>query len=71
VSVGTSMTGVIVRNHAITYLPLVSAIVSFYMLNSLLFGPPSVWWHLLFGVASVFNMIIPGHLLNVKEIKNV
>ena len=67
VSVGTSMTGVIVRNHAITYLPLVSAIVSFYMLNSLLFGHPSVWWHLLFGFASVFNMILPGHLLNVIE----
>ena len=69
VSVGTSMTGVIIRNHAITYLPLVSAIVSFYMLNSFLFGHPHVWWHLLFGFASVFNMIIPGHLLNVKTCK--
>ena len=63
------VTGVIVRNHTITYLPLVSAIVAFYMLNSLYFAHPYVWWHLLFAFASVFNMIIPGHLLNVKTCK--
>ena len=69
VSVGTSMTGVIVRNHAITYLPLVSAIVSFYMLTACYLATLASGGICFFGFASVFNMIIPGHLLNMKTSK--
>lgn len=68
-AIGGSMTGVIIRNKVITYLPLVSTLVPFYMFTNISSGSLPPWWHLLFGLAAVFSCIIPGHLLNNKTCK--
>ncbi len=67
-SIGTSITGVILKDRALTYLPLVAFLVAVYMLVALVARQDiTPMWHLWFGLSFLFIMIIPGHLLNKKS----
>lgn len=66
--IGTSITGVITNIKELIYALLLGFFVGIYMLVELLAGSviiPS--WHLLFGIAFIFMMIIPGHIINRKS----
>lgn len=70
VSIGTSITGIILRERSLTWLPLFSFAVSFYMLESAYVGLlPTMDWMLLFGLSFLITMAIPGHILNHKAKK--
>lgn len=70
VSIGVSITGIIIKEHWATGLPLFSFAIAFYMLESVYIGErPTSWWTLLFGLCFIVMMIIPGHILNSKEKK--
>ena len=64
---GTSMTGVIIRNKTTVYLPLLAMVIPFYMFVMMQNGNPHCWWELLFSLAAIIIMVIPGHVLNAKS----
>lgn len=67
--IGTSMTGLVIKEPYLTWMPLVGFIVSIYMLlgiESMQYAP---WWNLCFGTVFIFGAIIPGHILNSKNRK--
>ena len=64
---GTSMTGVIIRNKTTVYLPLLAMVIPFYMFVMMQNGNPPCWWELLFSLAAIIIMVIPGHVLNAKS----
>ena len=67
---GTSITGIIIRERWMTYAPLIAFIVAIYMLTMLLIGEKATTlWYLYFGLSFVFMMIIPGHIVNNKARK--
>lgn len=64
---GTSITGVVIRERWAMYSPLVSFVLAVYMLTSYVIGEAYVLgWYLYFGLAFVFMMIVPGHIINRK-----
>ena len=66
-SIGVSITGIFLRQKSMIYFPIVVIILAIYMLLGLTYGGSiTVWWNLYFGIAFVFMMVIPGHLLNSK-----
>lgn len=70
-AIGISINGIFLREKSMIYFPIVVILWAIYMLLSLLYGASiSLWWNLYFGIAFVFMMIIPGHLLNRKVKKS-
>ncbi len=65
-SIGSSISGVILRNRMASYFPLVGSLVGFYAFVGYFNSIDMAFWQLLFGLAAVFSFIIPGHLLNRK-----
>ena len=63
--IGTSITGVITNMKVLVYTPLLAFFIGLYMLVVLVSdGDSTVYWHLYFGIAFLFMMIIPGHIIN-------
>ena len=70
VGIGTACTGVITNDKSMTYFPVVSFVISIYMLVSLFTtGKPSLEWNLLAGLSFIITLVIPGHILNRKSQK--
>ncbi|MFA7033859.1 MAG: hypothetical protein WC166_04305 [Bacteroidales bacterium] len=68
--IGTSITGIIMNEKVLVYTPLLSFLIAIYMLLALsIHNADTTYWHLYFGIASVLMMIIPGHVINRKSIK--
>lgn len=67
---GISITGIIIQERWMIYSPLVAFILAIYMLTIISMGKNAVLlWYLYFGLAFVFMMIIPGHIVNHKAKK--
>ena len=70
VGIGTAFTGVITNEKSMTYFPVISFIISIYMLNTLLVsGSFSIEWNLLCGLCFLLMLVIPRHILNRKSLK--
>ena len=68
--IGTSITGIIMNEKVLVYTPLLSFLIAIYMLLALsIHNADTTYWHLYFGIAFVLMMIIPGHVINRKSIK--
>jgi hypothetical protein len=68
VGIGVTTTGIIIQNKWVAYLPFAGIGIGLYMLTCLYLGITSnISWNLLFGMAFIVMMIIPGHILNRKE----
>lgn len=67
---GISITGIIIQERWMIYSPLVAFILAIYMLTIISMGKNAILlWYLYFGLAFVFMMIIPGHIVNHKAKK--
>lgn len=67
-AIGTSMTGVMIKESLIKYIPVSGFICGMYMLIIYVTtGQSESLWNLYFCIASVVTMIIPGHILNHKS----
>ena len=65
--IGTSITGIVIKETWATYSPLVAFVFAIYMLASYAIGEAHVLhWYLYFGLSFVFMMIVPGHIINRK-----
>ena len=70
VGIGTACTGVITNDKSMTYFPVVSFVISIYMLVTLFTtGRAHLEWNLLAGLSFVIILVIPGHILNRKSQK--
>lgn len=70
VGIGVSITGIIIQNKWIAYLPFVRIGLGLYMLTALYLNIlPTIYWHLMFGLSFIIMMAIPGHILKRKEKK--
>ena len=68
--IGTSITGIIMNEKILVYMTLLGFFIAIYMLLALsLQNVSTTFWHLYFGMAFVFMMIIPGHIINRKSVK--
>ncbi|MEG0010854.1 MAG: hypothetical protein RR061_06045 [Muribaculaceae bacterium] len=69
--IGTSFTGIVIRDRWLTFLPAISFIIGLYLLGVLVQNKNTIdiTWFLIFGACFVIMMIIPGHLLNSKAKK--
>jgi hypothetical protein len=66
-NIGTSITGVILKEKWMTLLPLMSLLIAFYMLAVMRSGSLMyVSWNLLMSFAFLISMVIPGHILKHK-----
>ena len=65
--IGTSITGLVIKDSVLAYLPLFGLVFAIYMLMTLpaLLHVPATW-HLYFGISFLIMMVIPGHNLNAK-----
>ena len=69
--IGTSITGIIIKEPSVMYAPLVGFAFAIYMLMQYTFHEPAtVDWYLYFGLSFIIMMIIPGHILNRKAKKS-
>ena len=65
--IGTSITGIIIKEPSVMYTPLVGFAFAIYMLMQYTFHEPAtVDWYLYFGLSFIIMMVIPGHILNKK-----
>ena len=65
--IGTSITGVVLKEAGLIYTPLIGFILAIYMLISCTSGNgSSIYWNLYFGFSMMAMMVIPGHILNNK-----
>ena len=70
VGIGTACTGVITNDKSMTYFPVVSFVISIYMLVTLFTtGKATLEWNLLAGLSFALILVIPGHILNRKSQK--
>ena len=70
VGIGIACMGVIMNEKSMTYFPLISFVISIYMLISLLMnGSFSLEWNLLGGLSFLLMLVVPGHILNYKSLK--
>lgn len=68
--IGTSITGVLLKEPLIKYIPVLGFLCGLYMLVIYVTtGQSESVWNLYFCIASVLTMIIPGHILNRKSIR--
>lgn len=66
--IGTSVTGIAVREPWLVYMPLAGFVFAIYMLMS--YSPGSGTqpiWNLYFGLSFLLMMVVPGHVLNRKS----
>ena len=69
-SIGTAITGLVIREKCLLYLPFVGFVLAIYMLMSYTINnSATILWNLYFGLSFVVMMIIPGHILNNKSEK--
>ena len=69
-SIGTVITGLVIREKCLLYTPLVGFVLAIYMLMSYTINnSAAILWNLYFGLSFVVMMIIPGHILNNKSEK--
>lgn len=69
-SIGTAITGLVIREKCLLYTPLVGFVLAIYMLMSYTINnSATILWNLYFGLSFVGMMIIPGHILNNKSEK--
>lgn len=70
-AVGTSFTGIVLRERFLIFSPVVGFITGMILLGILVNNPYSINinWFLIFGACFVITMVIPGHLLNSKARK--
>ena len=69
-SIGTAITGLVIREKCLLYTPLVGFVLAIYMLMSYTINnSAAILWNLYFGLSFVIMMIIPGHVLNNKSEK--
>lgn len=67
VGIGTAVTGIIVREPYLVYMPAVGFVIAIYMVLSYTFGSgPQMVWNLWFGLSFLIMMVVPGHILNHK-----
>ena len=66
VNIGVSITGIILKDKWMTFLPLVSQLIAFYMLVAIMNNIPNILLNLLMSFAFIVSMVIPGHILNYK-----
>lgn len=65
--IGTSITGIVIKERWAAYSPLVAFVFAIYMLASYAIGEAHILhWYLYFGLSFVFMMIVPGHIINRK-----
>ena len=70
VGIGTACMGVIMNEKSMTYFPVISFVISIYMLIHLLIDRSfNLEWNLLAGLSFLLMMVIPGHILNHKSSK--
>jgi len=67
-AMGTSITGVVLKEKALTLFPLLGFVFALYMMMAFSMGQHADnVWNLYFGLSMLFMMVIPGHLLNSKH----
>lgn len=65
--IGTSITGIVIKERWAACAPLVAFVCAVYMLVSYTIGEAYVLhWYLYFGLSFVCMMIVPGHVMNRK-----
>ena len=70
VGIGVACTGVITKEKSMTYFPVISLVISIYMLVTLITaGRFTLEWNLLAGLCFLLMLVIPGHILNRKSLK--
>lgn len=68
--IGVSITGVVINEKSLMFLPCLALIPAFYMFTEIVGDQYlNVLDTLLFGISFIFMMIIPGHILNYKATK--
>lgn len=66
--IGTSITGIVIKEPWFIFTPLIGFIFAIYMLISYTNGDGfSINWNLYFGFSMIMMMVIPGHILNNKS----
>ena len=69
-SIGTAITGLVIREKCLSYTPFAGFVFAIYMLmNYTINNSIAILWNLYFGLSFVVMMIIPGHILNNKSEK--
>lgn len=69
-SIGTAITGLVIREKCLFYTPFAGFVFAIYMLmNYTINNSIDIRWNLYFGLSFVIMMIIPGHVLNNKSEK--
>ena len=69
-SIGTAITGLVIREKCLSYTPFAGFVFAIYMLMSYTINnSAAILWNLYFGLSFVVMMIIPGHILNNKSEK--
>ncbi len=63
---GTSVTGLIIKEPVLTYLPPFGLVFAIYMLMTMPGTYTPLSWHLYFAISLVIIMVIPGHALNLR-----
>lgn len=64
---GTAMTGIALNEKSLVWPAAAALIIALVMLSSGI--SPSAYWHLVFGGGMLASMIIPGHIINMKAVK--
>ena len=69
-SIGTAITGLVIREKCLSYTPFAGFVFAIYMLmNYTINNSIDIRWNVYFGLSFVIMMIIPGHVLNNKSEK--
>ncbi|OKZ34776.1 MAG: hypothetical protein BHV68_17380 [Bacteroidales bacterium 43_8] len=63
---GTSITGLVIKEFSLTYFPLLALVTAIYMFMTMPSLHTPMVWQLYFGGSFVVVMIVPGHILNAK-----
>jgi len=68
--VGISITGIIIKEKWMEFLPILSFVIAFYMFAACCIKIcPVIPWHLQMSLAFIIMSVIPGHILNHKAKK--
>ena len=69
-SIGTAITGLVIREKCLSYTPFAGFVFAIYMLmNYTINNSIDIRWNLYFGLSFIIMMIIPGHVLYNKSEK--
>ena len=63
---GTSITGLVIKESSLTYFPLLALVTAIYMFMTMPSLHTPMVWQLYFGGSFVVMMVVPGHILNAK-----